>query len=125
MKKILIIEDNLSNAEMISAVFNEEGFSTRSLTGSKGLEEMLFDFKPDLILMDIVLESTDGRALCNLIKANKKTEQIKIILMTAALLHQIPDIPCRHDGIVTKPFDIFELLKRVNDMLQVDDISAS
>ncbi|MDY0904953.1 response regulator [Pedobacter sp. CFBP9032] len=118
MKKILIIEDNLSNAEMISSVFTEEGFATRALTGPQGLAEMLDIFEPDLILMDILLAGADGRELCNELRANKKTAETKIILMTAALLHQIPDIPCQHDGIVTKPFDIFDLLKKVNEMLE-------
>ncbi|RDC58027.1 response regulator [Pedobacter chinensis] len=117
MKKILIIEDNLSNAEMIAAIFDEEGFETRTLLKVEDLSNILAKFKPDLILMDILLEGEDGRILCNKIKSDIQTSHIIVILMTAALLHTIPEIPCNPDAIVTKPFDIYNLSKQVSELL--------
>ncbi|MFF5383258.1 response regulator [Pedobacter suwonensis] len=116
-KRILVIEDNLSNSEMIDAVLTEDGYLTKCLSSSAGLAEMLTDFVPDLVLMDLLLEGADGRELCNFIKAEADEPRPKVILMTAALLHQIPEIPCHPDVIITKPFDIFSLSANIRQLL--------
>ena len=111
MKKILILEDNISNAEMVSTIFKEEGFETLTLLKADNLNAEIKAFGPDLVLMDVILEGADGRDLCNMIKV--EFSALPVILMTAALLHNIKEIPCNPNAIITKPFDIYELSKRV------------
>ena len=113
MKRILIVEDNVSNAEVITAIFDEEGFETKTLLVVDDLFSTISIFKPDLILMDIKLQNADGRVLCNEIKANPDMEHIFIILMTATLMHNYKNIPCEPDLLVTKPFDVYQLTDQI------------
>ncbi len=100
---------------MITTIFKEDGLITKALNVVHNLKEEIRDFAPDLVLMDILLEDADGRNLCNEIKS--EFNDLPVVLMTAALLHTIKEIPCQPDAIVTKPFDIFELSKKISQLL--------
>lgn len=117
MPKILIIEDDLSNADVIQQMLESEDFEVESINKPGAVDQSIKRFSPDLIVMDILLASGDGRLFCNSIKENPDTNHIPILLITAMLESEIPRIPCLPDAIMLKPFDYLKLIKTVKTLL--------
>jgi len=106
--RILVIEDNLDNLEMVSFLLERGGFQTISATdGRSGLETARTD-QPDLILMDLTIPEIDGWHLAQQLKQDPATAKIPLLAMTAHILpgdrKKAMDSGC--DGYITKPLDI-------------------
>jgi DNA-binding response OmpR family regulator len=69
-KKILIIDDDPDILEILSLILVESGYEVRMLSCGDTVFDDIKDFRPDLILMDIMLAGMDGRAICKEIKEN-------------------------------------------------------
>lgn len=119
MKRILIVDDNSSNLEMLGMVFKEEGFDTLLLNGPGDIEKVLSAFSPNVLLMDIMMGSKNGADICRQIKGSPKFASVKILLMTASNAFNKLDLnTTRADGHISKPFDINEVIALVNNLLQ-------
>lgn len=80
--KVLIVEDDKFLSEMYAAKLTEAGFEMdAAYDGEEGLK-MINDFKPDLVLLDIVLPKMDGFEILRLVKANPDFKNIKIVALT-------------------------------------------
>jgi CheY-like chemotaxis protein len=117
MPRILVIEDDPSNADVIQQILESEDFEVESIDGPEIIDESIDSFSPDLILMDILLPTGDGRLICNSIKENPDTKQIPVMLITAMLESEIPRIPCLPDAIMLKPFDYQKLTRTVKKLI--------
>ena len=113
MKRILIIEDDQSIAELERDYLEITGFNTEiAMTGIKGLELALNkDF--DLILLDVMLPGKDGFKICEEIRAVK---EIPILMVTAKKedIYKIQGLGIGADDYIVKPFSPSELVARVN-----------
>jgi len=82
MKKILIIEDDSFLSEMYLAKFNQSDFQAEvAIDGKEGLSKVK-SFKPDLILLDIVLPKMDGFEVLKELKKDSELKKIPVILLT-------------------------------------------
>jgi DNA-binding response OmpR family regulator len=113
-KKILILDDDSDILEILTIVLSEAGYETRALTHGETVLEDITNFQPDLVLMDVMLGSMDGRAICKDIKQNEVTSHLPVILISgthdlARSLH-LSGAP---DDFVAKPFGIQYLLAKV------------
>lgn len=118
MSKILVIEDDVSILKGLVYNLTKEGFEVvTSGDGEEGLK-LAIDFKPDLILLDIMLPSLSGTELC--IKLRKKGMSIPIIMLTAKSdeSDKVLGLELGADDYVTKPFSIRELKARINSLLR-------
>src|SRR5215217_5115211 len=107
MKKILLVDDNRDNLEVLSALFEDEGFAVKQLYNSIGIEGKIEEFCPDVIFMDVMLGAENGTEVCVRLKENPATSKIKIVLMTASNKFQTLTLEdtCA-DYHLAKPFDI-------------------
>lgn len=116
MKKILIIEDDISIAELERDYLDAEGFEIEMIhNGSAGLELALNeDF--DLIILDLMLPHTDGFTICR--RVRKETE-IPILMVSARKedIDKIRGLGLGADDYITKPFSPGELVARVKSHL--------
>ena len=77
----------------------------------------LIGFKPDLLIIDVVLEGSDGRELCRQLKASDENKEL-VILLTSASPTNLKDYKSwMADDCIEKPFDIYEFEKKVQAML--------
>jgi CheY-like chemotaxis protein len=119
MHKILLVEDNVINQEMLTRRLERHGFSVCcALDGAAGVAMALSEM-PDLILMDVALGEMDGWEATQLIKANPATAAIPIIALTAHALASDRDKSvevgcCDFD---TKPVDMQRLLGKIRAWL--------
>lgn len=117
MSKILVLDDDFSNAEAIQMVLENEGFNVERIIHSKLLLGAVARFCPDLIILDILLDGNDGRCLCNMLKRDTPTAPIPVLLITAMLESQVERIPCQADAVMFKPFDYMVLVQMVRVLL--------
>ena len=110
--KILIVDDEKHIAELISLYLTKEGFETREVyDGSKAMDEF-YSFKPELVLLDLMLPGVDGYQICTTIRKNS---DVPIIMLTARsdTFDKVLGLELGADDYITKPFSMRELMARV------------
>ena len=118
---ILVVDDNAPNVELILAYL--EPLSCTVHTASDGVEALsqVAKVNPDLILLDIMMPRMSGFEVCRRLKADAKTREIPIIMITA--LNELGDIErgveSGTDDFLSKPINKLELLTRVKSLLRV------
>jgi CheY-like chemotaxis protein len=119
MTKILLIEDNEMNRDMLGRRLQRQGFAVCfAIDGPSGVK-MAADESPDLILMDVALGDMDGWEATRLIKANPDTRRIPIIALTAHALASDRDTSIKVGcaDFDTKPVDLPRLLGKIRGCL--------
>lgn len=123
--KILVVDDNQQNLELIQAYLEDlqcELFS--AIDGPEALEKVK-DIMPDLILLDVMMPKMSGFEVCNRLKNDPATAQIPVIMVTA--LNELGDIEkaidSGTDDFISKPVNSLELKTRVKTMLKLKHIT--
>lgn len=80
MNTVLLIEDSLTEAEMLSRYLQQAGLLVISAKSSEEAQTHLNGQKPDLIVLDVILPGQSGFELCRELKANQNTKQIPIVM---------------------------------------------
>ena len=114
MRRIIVVDDNEDILEIIKLILEGYDYDVLTLADGSLLFENIREFKPDLILLDIMLGNMDGRELCKAVRGNDKTKDIPIIFVSAS--HSISDrfmATGSNVDFLAKPFDINELLDKV------------
>jgi two-component system cell cycle response regulator DivK len=119
MAKILLIEDNEMNRDMLSRRLQRKGHHILSAeSGEKGVALARLEM-PDLILMDISLPEMDGWEAARLLKSDESTSRIPIIALTARALmtDQAKAFEVGCDDYDTKPVDFGRLTEKIENVL--------
>ena len=116
-KQILIIEDDEDILQVLETVLEYNDFSVKGLNRTDDIFKSIDAYKPDLVLTDYLLSGTNGGKICQLIKGNKDTCHIPVILISA-----YPELASSlgsfgFDAFITKPFDINVLVKRIQELV--------
>lgn len=119
-KKILIIEDERKISKLLKINFTSEGYEVDiAHTGEQGLDK-IDSFKPDLIILDVMLPGMDGWEICKKIKSNPAYKKISVLILTAST--QKADIEksvtVKADGFLGKPFEIHFINEKIKDMIK-------
>jgi CheY-like chemotaxis protein len=114
--KILIVEDNPANRDMLTRRLRRHGFEIVCAEDGPSGVEMAAEAVPDLILMDIALGEMNGWDATRLIKARASTAHIPVIALTAHALSsdraRSKEVGCAE--FETKPVDLDRLLSKIN-----------
>lgn len=120
-RNILVVEDDHNISDLIHMYLVKEGFDVRIAgDGGKAVEEFQKQ-TPDLILLDIMLPVMDGWAVCAKIR---ETSKVPIIMLTAKseVFDRIQGLEMGADDYIVKPFEMKELLARINAVLRRTEI---
>ena len=115
--KILIVDDEKHIAELISLYLTKEGFETREVyDGRKAMDEF-YSFKPELVLLDLMLPGVDGYQICTTIRKNS---DVPIIMLTARsdTYDKVLGLEMGADDYIVKPFEPKEMVARVKAVLR-------
>lgn len=114
MKKVLVVEDDFSVAELISLHLTEHGFrATCAADGIKGLQLGLAD-SYDLIILDLGLPGKGGIEICKELRAKDRSTPIMMLTSRGEEVDKILGLELGADDYVTKPFSIREIVARAN-----------
>ncbi len=121
---ILIVEDDKNIQELLQLYLEKEGYAvTLADNGGQGLTKFR-SIKPDLVLLDVMMPVMDGWEVCKLIRAESRTP---VIMLTAKgeLDDKITGLKAGADDYVTKPFEMRELMARIEAVLRRTDSAAA
>lgn len=119
MARILLVEDNEMNRDMLSRRLQRKGYTVMiAHDGEQGLSRACLEI-PDLILMDISLPFIDGCEVTRRLKANPRTHDIPVIALTAHALSTDRDraFEAGCDDYDTKPIDFGRLSEKIENFL--------
>ena len=116
-KKILIVEDDLSVAEVLMELLEVEGYRVSHAPDAATAEGLINEFRPDLVLLDIMLPDGDGLVLCSELRARWPAP---VVLLSGTQRKSDPILGLRlgADDFIAKPFDTRELLARLEAVLR-------
>ena len=115
--RILIVDDDPAILRAVRRALEARDYSVRALADGSGVVSSLADFRPDVILLDLVLPDTDGITLCRKLRAQS---DVPILLLSAVGddARKVEALDEGADDYLTKPFSMEELLARVRVLLR-------
>lgn len=117
-KRILIIEDDEDILQVLETVLLQNEFVVKGLGRTDDILKLTAEFKPDLILTDFLLSGTNGGKICQLIKSDKSTCHIPVILISAYPELAVSIGTFGFDAFITKPFDINALVSKIHELIK-------
>jgi putative two-component system response regulator len=120
-EKILIVDDESSARAALEFLLRREGFEVRDAPDGPTAIQECATFRPDLILLDIMMPGMDGFEVCRHIKATPETRLTPVVLITGltATEDRIMGINSGADDFLSKPIDLNELLARTRSLLRL------
>ena len=123
--RILIADDNQPNCELLEAYLDSIDCDIEVAVDGQETMEKVESFQPDLILLDVMMPKLSGFEVCQKLKGDEATKHIMILMVTA--LNELGDIERAIDAgtndFLSKPVNKVELLKRVENMLQLKGVN--
>ena len=119
-KKALVVEDDVNIAELLKIYLQKDGFEVvNAYDGGKAVS-LAETFRPDIILLDIMLPVMDGWQVCREVR---KSSRVPIIMLTAKgeSMDKVSGLEMGADDYVTKPFDPKELIARIHAVMRRSD----
>ena len=119
---VLVVDDDASLAEMLSIVLRQEGFDSRIVGRGDMALDAFRDYKPDLVLLDLMLPGKDGIDVCKEIRAESG---VPIVMLTAKgdTVDVVVGLESGADDYIVKPFKPKELVARVRARVRRNDVT--
>lgn len=120
MKTIYCVEDDSNIAELVQYTLTSTGFETLWFENGADFFKKIAEKLPDLVLLDIMLPDMDGMEILKRLKDSAETASVPVILLTAKgnRMDKVKGLDSGADDYITKPFDILELVSRINAVLR-------
>lgn len=118
-KKILLVEDEPDFLELLRLRFKDEGFAIATATNGIDAVKKARSLSPDLILLDVVLPELDGFAVCEILRNDRATASIPVIMVTGLCgqMSRCAGIDSGATDFVTKPTTPDEIVSKVKERL--------
>ena len=119
-KEILIVDDEPNVVVPIQFLMEQLGCRVMIAERGEDALDLIYQYKPDLVLLDIMLPGIDGYEVCEIVRLNPKYRKIKIIFLTAKGREEeiAKGLALGADAYITKPFSNIELIATVKEILE-------
>ncbi len=119
LKRILILDDNQDILEMVTEVLSYENFNVHGTSDSSDIINVAESYEPHLVILDYRLSDGNGGDICMKLKAHKQFKDIPVIIFSAYVNKAVDFNKYGCDAVISKPFDISELLDKVNNLINL------
>ena len=123
--RILIADDNPTNVELLEAYLSDFDCQIMVAVDGRDTLDKVASFRPDLVLLDIMMPKLSGFEVCKKVKEDRGTKGVMILMVTA--LNELGDIEravaAGCDDFLSKPVNKLELVKRVENMLKLRHVT--
>ena len=122
MKTIYSVEDDQDIAKIINVSLTKSGYQVYTFPDTKSFWDAFRKVKPNLILLDLMLPDGNGMDVLKTLRNSVENNDIKIIILSAKrmTMDKVEGLDCGADDYIEKPFDILELISRVNARFRLD-----
>ena len=126
-RKLLIVDDDEDLVELMRDAFDRDGrFEVRTVNNGFGAGMMIKEFRPDLVVLDVMLPDINGKEVCNLVRSDATMDDVRIICISGMVeqekIQELRDAGA--DEFMKKPFDVDQLVTRVCQLLDVESIGV-
>ncbi|HMP01005.1 MAG TPA: response regulator [Gemmatales bacterium] len=127
-RKVLLVDDDVDLVEMLTKVLEEDGrFEVRVANNGFDAGMMVKEYRPDLIILDVMLPDINGKEVCQRVRMDPSLEDVRILCISGMIEDdKIADL--RDSGandFLHKPFEIDELINRMCVQLEIEQIQAA
>ena len=128
--RVLVADDILANRKLLQAKLSHEYYQVSMASDGREAVELARSTQPDIILLDVMMPVMDGFEACRILKSDRDTQHIPIVMVTALgdREHRLKGLSAGADDFLTKPVDDFALLTRVRALtkykLVVDELRS-
>ena len=123
MSRILVVDDDVDILSVMEILLSMKGFEVEVIAKGENTFPKIDAFKPDLILLDVLISGFDGRSICKQLKENTQTKHIPVIMFSAHPGAAATIAEYGADDFIAKPFDVTNLLAKVNKQLGLNKMS--
>lgn len=125
-RKILVVDDDPEVVELISDVLERDGrFETRSVNNGFDAGMMVKEYRPDLIVLDVMLPDINGKEVCQRVRSDSNLDSVRIICISGMVeddkIAELRDAGA--DDFMHKPFDADKLVERICRLLDIEAIA--
>jgi DNA-binding response OmpR family regulator len=120
MKKVLLLDNDEGVLDVMQEALNYEGFQVKAIEDTDNIFPVIDGFDPDLIILDYILSGINGGEICHQIKANPKTTDLPVIIISAypRVIRSLGYYGC--DDFISKPFDLDDIVERIRNLINKD-----
>jgi excisionase family DNA binding protein len=122
-RRILVVDDDPAVVELITEVLaSDTRFETRSVNNGFGAGMLIREYHPDLVVLDVMLPDINGKVVCELVRSDPTTQEIKIICISGMIEDdKIEELKTAGaDDFMHKPLDVDELIRRICGLLDIE-----
>ena len=118
-KEILIVDDEPGVVVPIQFLMEQQGYKVMIAEKGEDALDLIYQYKPDLLLLDIMLPGIDGYEVCEIVRLNPNFRKVKIIFLTAKGREEeiAKGLALGADAYITKPYSNAALIAKVNELL--------
>jgi DNA-binding response OmpR family regulator len=119
-KEILIVDDEPNVVVPIQFLMEQQGYKVMTAERGEDALDLIYQYKPDLVLLDIMLPGIDGYEVCEIIRLNPDFRDIKIVFLTAKgrEVEIAKGLALGADAYITKPYSNAALVAKVKELLE-------
>jgi len=119
-KEILIVDDEPGVVVALQFLLEQQGYNVLVAKRGEDALDLIYKYKPDLVILDIMLPGIDGYEVCEIVRLNPDYRDIKILFLTARSneVEIAKGLALRADAYITKPFSNDKLVAAVNEVLE-------
>ena len=120
MTRVLVVEDDRDIADLVGRYLEKSGFEVETLASGRDGLAAVMQRPPDVLVLDLMLPQMDGLEICRTVRANEKTANVPIIMLTARgeEAERVVGLEIGADDYLAKPFSPNELVARVRALLR-------
>ena len=113
-KEILIVDDEPGVVVPLQFLMEQQGYNVMTAQWGEDALDLIYQYKPDLVLLDIMLPGIDGYEVCEIARLNPNYRDVKIIFLTAkrSEVEFAKGMALGADAYITKPFSMLRLSPR-------------
>jgi DNA-binding response OmpR family regulator len=122
-KEILIVDDEPGIVVPVQFLMEQQGYNVMTAERGEDALDLIYQYKPDLVLLDIMLPGIDGYEVCEIVRLNPDYRNVKIVFFTAKGRETeiAKGLALGADAYITKPYSNVELVAKVKELLEKTD----
>ena len=127
-RKVLLVDDDVELVELMTKVLEEDGrFEVRIASNGFDAGMMVKEYRPDLIVLDVMLPDINGKEVCQRVRADNTLEDVRILCISGMIEDdKIQDLKLSGaDDFLHKPFEIEALIERMCGLLEIETMDAT